>query len=170
MKLCRKCQIKKPIKEFFKHINGKFGVSGRCKQCIKLYQEQNKEHRKIYSKQYGKYYWLKNKKKIQERTQKWLKDNPDKHFGYQLKYHYGITLQTYLKLSQKQNNVCAICNKKEVKTRNGKKLFQLAVDHCHKTGKIRGLLCHACNNGLGRFQDNIQFLRSAIKYLQTHRR
>jgi hypothetical protein len=47
----------------------------------------------------------------------------------------------------------------------GKKIF-LAVDHCHAGGHIRGLLCRQCNVGLGNFQDNIQYLKNAIKYLE----
>lgn len=61
---------------------------------------------------------------------------------------------------QKQNNKCAICN-------DDRNLFikGLAVDHCHKTGKIRGLLCSKCNIGLGQFKDDINLLNKAIKYL-----
>ena len=46
--------------------------------------------------------------------------------------------------------------------------MQLVVDHCHKTGKIRGLICDSCNVGLGRFKDNIDNLKNAIKYLEKN--
>lgn len=63
---------------------------------------------------------------------------------------------------------CGICNKKllqNTKTR-GQGLDTVAIDHCHKTGQIRGLLCSACNKGLGMFSDNIDKLKSAIKWLE----
>ena len=58
-----------------------------------------------------------------------------------------------------QDNKCAICNSQ---------FNILAVDHCHVTGNVRGLLCNNCNNGLGRFKDNKQFLENAIKYLEKY--
>lgn len=61
---------------------------------------------------------------------------------YALKSTYGITEEQYLQLLAEQNGGCAICGKPP-----GKR--QLAVDHCHKTGVIRGLLCGRCNLGLG---------------------
>ena len=61
----------------------------------------------------------------------------------------------------KQNNCCAICGKSQ---NNENRRF--AIDHCHKTGKIRGLLCYTCNNGLGSFKDNVIFLLNAINYLK----
>lgn len=67
-----------------------------------------------------------------------------------------------LKLKEKHNYRCAICN-----THNDELTIPLAVDHDHTTNKIRGLLCGNCNNGLGRFKDNIEFLENAIKYLKN---
>jgi hypothetical protein len=64
------------------------------------------------------------------------------------------------KLLKKQGNVCAICGKGLEKDK------RLAVDHNHKTGKIRGLLCVNCNMMLGMSKDNINTLKSAIKYLE----
>jgi len=67
-----------------------------------------------------------------------------------------------------QNGVCAICSGGEtVKTRGT--LRRLAVDHDHETGKVRGLLCNRCNNGLGNFRDDPDLLREAIAYLQEAR-
>lgn len=77
-----------------------------------------------------------------------------------LKKNFGITLEIYNKMLEEQNSVCAICNKHvEKETRS------LAVDHCHSTGKIRGLLCRFCNQAIGHFDDNEELLQSAIRYL-----
>ena len=79
-----------------------------------------------------------------------------------LRNKYGITLDFYDKLLEKQNYVCAICN---LTNNNG---YKLCVDHCHTTGKIRGLLCHTCNTALGKFKDNEELLINAIKYLKKY--
>ncbi len=74
---------------------------------------------------------------------------------------YGLTEVEYTKKINEQNNICAICGKKDI----GK---VLCVDHDHDTGKVRGLLCNNCNIGLGNFKDNIKIIQSAIVYLQKY--
>ena len=83
----------------------------------------------------------------------------------QLKHYYGVDGVWYEQQLAKQNGVCAICRKPENKTINGK-LLRLAVDHCHDTGLVRGLLCQACNRGIGCFSHDVATLRSAIDYIQ----
>lgn len=74
---------------------------------------------------------------------------------------YGITPDQYKAMSEAQNHKCAICQKPETTK-------HLAVDHCHKTGKVRGLLCQVCNTSIGKFRDSIELLTSAIAYLNAH--
>jgi hypothetical protein len=79
----------------------------------------------------------------------------------------GLTqIETYEILLQKQNNVCAICKEENTATRQGRSK-KMAIDHCHKTLKVRGLLCSQCNSALGLFDDSIEILESAIKYLKN---
>lgn len=80
---------------------------------------------------------------------------------------YNITKEEYLLLVHKQNNCCAIClePEKDVDKRSGMPR-NLAVDHCHDTEKVRGLLCAKCNKGLGLFKHNVNYLLSAVKYLE----
>lgn len=73
----------------------------------------------------------------------------------------------YNSVFNKQNGCCAICGKPEKAKRNGR-IVNLAIDHNHKTNKIRGLLCKKCNIGLGHFEDNIICLKKAIAYLKQH--
>jgi len=88
----------------------------------------------------------------------------------QLKKMFGITLGIYEAILEYQGGVCAICGKAETVINSGsKKLQALAVDHCHKTGVIRGLLCSKCNNGLGYFKDSTALLQTAIKYLESRK-
>lgn len=74
---------------------------------------------------------------------------------------YGITLDDYNTLFINQNGCCAICNKHQSELDE-----TLNVDHCHKTSKVRGLLCGACNRGIGKLKEDINILNNAIKYLQ----
>jgi hypothetical protein len=78
--------------------------------------------------------------------------------------HYKLTIDEYRAMHDSQNGVCLICQKSAVG--RGKLKNQLAVDHCHKTGRIRGLLCSKCNTALGLFNDDIDLLEAAKNYLQ----
>ena len=91
----------------------------------------------------------------------WRKVDPRRKINSNLKNLYDITLCEYEEILKNQNGRCAICDKKSVENLRGK----LFVDHCHKTGIVRGLLCHQCNDGLGKFKDKIELLLKAAKYL-----
>jgi len=79
---------------------------------------------------------------------------------------YGITGAQYNALFEEQKHKCAICGSAETaRSQKTKSVMKLAIDHCHKTGKVRGLLCSSCNQGLGRFKDDVDLLRKAIDYL-----
>jgi hypothetical protein len=79
----------------------------------------------------------------------------------QLKQRYGITIEEYNKIFQKQKGKCAICGKHQAEFK-----VALAVDHNHITNEVRGLLCCNCNMGIGRLQDNVEILNNAISYLK----
>lgn len=118
-----------------------------------------------------------------QRAEKWKRENPEREKATREKYRktekyrkalrnrwyrnrYGISLLVYDTLLEKQNNVCAICFQPE-RGKNTKGVIKpLAVDHCHQTGKVRGLLCSHCNSILGQAKDNIETLASAIQYLK----
>ncbi len=79
-----------------------------------------------------------------------------------IRNQYGITLAEYNTMLEAQDYKCAICgNEDEVEGR------RLAIDHCHTSGKVRGLLCGKCNRGLGLFYDNDELLHNAIQYLKN---
>ena len=87
-------------------------------------------------------------------------ERPEVEQDWYLRTEYGISLAEYNALRTKQKGLCAICRKSQKK--------RLSVDHCHTTGRVRGLLCDRCNHGLGHFKDEIAFLQRAIKYLAEH--
>lgn len=120
-----------------------------------------------------------------EYQREWRKRNPEKHRQYQetywakpnnaqtaavrarkskLKLSYGLTPEEYNDMLIKQGYTCAICH---TTTPTGKwKVF--AVDHCHITNKVRGLLCNECNRGMGLLKDNAELLRAAALYLERN--
>jgi hypothetical protein len=99
------------------------------------------------------------------RSTSYARENKDKipSTGYSLKRRYGITSQDYVELLNKQNNCCAICFTTACHTGRN-----FSVDHDHKTGKVRGLLCAHCNVGLGNFKDQTTLLQKAIEYLKEN--
>ena len=88
----------------------------------------------------------------------YYKNNPDKAHQRNLKTFYGITKQDFQKMCEEQGEACACCGK----------VAPLNVDHCHITGKVRGLLCTNCNFALGHFKDNVEVIQKAIDYLKEH--
>lgn len=149
-KICSLCKKKKSISKF--HINscGKLGRDSRCKICKtthrKRWYEKNREkellERKNYYRQHTKESYLQSTKT-----------------NYRLKYN--ITLEQYDLMFEMQGGKCAICNLPELNRR-------LSIDHDHKTGKIRGLLCVRCNVKLSTLEDN-EFVTKAKRYLKNCR-
>ena len=102
-----------------------------------------------------------------EGSLQWKRDNPSKVRQWKLKSKYGMNNSDYTAMLLSQNGVCAICGKKETRTQGAMIQF-LSIDHCHKTGKVRGLLCHNCNTMIGQAKDKIQVLENAITYLRKN--
>ncbi len=92
---------------------------------------------------------------------------PDSQRERNLKKDFGISVSDYEEMLAKQNYSCKICgvSAEEEKLRTSKRL---AVDHCHTTGRVRGLLCRKCNTGLGNFNDDISLLCKSINYLKEN--
>lgn len=91
------------------------------------------------------------------------KANPGPRRSTILKNKYGIDLAQYEDMLLNQNSLCKICGSSNP---GPKGVF--AVDHCHNTGKVRGLLCYLCNIGLGSFRDSVESLDKAIRYLKEN--
>lgn len=143
-KQCYKCKRVLPNKFFYRSRRNKSGLSTYCIECIK---EKNKTQLKNKNKNYKKWYAKRGGKD-------WVRD-------YNLQQKYGITLEQYKLLLKQQDNRCAICGKHQI---DEKRFF--SVDHNHKTGKIRGIICNFCNNRLLRYlMDNRIRAKGLISYL-----
>ena len=108
------------------------------------------------------------------RTEAWRKNNPEKNavanrrrYGKPRNNHFGVSCVEYKKMFNSQNGVCAICGLPE-RSRHKGIIKSLCVDHCHETGKTRGLLCTRCNSGIGFLQDDLDLLASASSYLLNY--
>ena len=139
MKNCSVCGTLKEFSAFTKQKECRNGVRGICKACHL------------------------------ERTKAWKAKNitASKHmeFASLLKTKYGMTTDHFEWLHEEQAGLCAICNKPE--TAGGR--TRLSVDHDHTCGTIRGLLCHNCNTGLGKFMDQEELLLKAAEYLKMRK-
>jgi hypothetical protein len=93
-----------------------------------------------------------------ERTKAWYAAHPWARKGQRLRARYGITLADYERMLAQQRTACAICRAALVPG-------STHVDHCHRTGKVRGLLCGHCNKALGLFRDDAEVIRAAVQYL-----
>ena len=122
---------------------------------MKKWHEKHPGHRAIYNKKYQET----NKDKLNASARQRYKDNPSKAKDIRLRYNYGLSKEQYDILFESQGHRCAICG-----TWDGKEA--LAVDHCHKIGRIRGLLCRKCNLALGYTNDDTAILQKAIDYLK----
>lgn len=146
-KYCKVCTEVKPSSEFSygKRI---------CKPC------RSKQEIENYWKSPETYREKKRGKPKTKAREAWQEKNRNYQYEWHLRATYGLTQEDYNTLLSSQGYKCAICGAQEQE--------RMFVDHCHATGKVRGLLCNSCNCGLGFFQDNVQYMRNAIEYIEKH--
>lgn len=124
------------------------------KEYNRRYYQANKERAKAY--------YQANKDKQRQQATQWIATNPIRYRDSQYRKKFGITYDEVQAMREQQGNRCIICGKEfDVSSRH----TTYCVDHCHTEGHVRGLLCGACNKGLGLFKDDPQILANAIKYL-----
>jgi hypothetical protein len=136
-------------------------IKGKTKRCsfCKKFKKFDQFHKNRHA-----YYGLRSRCKICENSecrQKYSK-NPQYYKNMtesSLKHRYGISIKEYNEMMDRQNGFCAICG-----IHKDYLNYRLFVDHNHRTGEIRGLLCPKCNAGLGSFKDDVKLLEKAIQY------
>ena len=172
-KLCFSCVQYKPTSCFHKAKKEKDGFQYNCIDCSKKYHAKRYVEQKDKLKVQLKKYKEENKEKLEVASLLWKKNNPDKVKQYQrtsnLRKNFGLSMDEYEEMLANQNNLCAICEKPETFIHHQtKETARLAVDHCHKTNKVRKLLCKSCNTALGLFKDDIGVMENAVQYLKDH--
>ncbi|RKZ79018.1 MAG: hypothetical protein DRQ35_05005 [Gammaproteobacteria bacterium] len=145
-KTCDKCGITGELSLFRKHKTYEDGYQPKCKPC---HAEEARVRREVCGNE------------VREGRRAYYKENTEKYRWSTLKRLYGITEFDYNRIFEEQEGCCEICciHQKDLKK-------ALSVDHNHNTGEVRGLLCQACNTGLGNFRDRPETLLAAIQYLE----
>ncbi len=150
MKSCSTCREPKDLTEFAKNSSAADGLYHRCRRCA--------------SKRWKEYYAA-NSDDIKEHQNNYYHANSEKNKKCSTralrKTRYGVTQEMYDAMHTAQLGVCAICLRDD-----GAR--SLSVDHCHKTGKVRGLLCGKCNLTLGTFDEDIARFQACADYLSSH--
>ena len=166
-KQCKKCGVVKPVTDY--HAHPKLQYHPRCKPCR---AEGQREYYRANPDKFKAYKAQARGETLEERAariQKRKDEAPAKRKATQWRSHIkrtlGISADEYTQMLEAQDHSCAICGTQEP----GRGYKNFSIDHCHDTGKIRGLLCNACNVGLGYFKDNEVNLEAAIKYLRKAR-
>jgi len=167
MKTCKKCGQELPTSSFNKHATNTDGLTGKCNNCL-IKERKAREAFNIVSvltktckrceKSLCSDKFIKNKSVI-DGLNGWCKDCSK---DSSLSHKYSITLSEYNDLLSKQEYKCKICL---TDNPGGKGAF--VVDHCHKSGVIRGLLCNHCNTGIGKLHDDAKLLLRAANYVQS---
>lgn len=166
---CSNCDQFKKLSEFTKNRSKKNGFDDRCAICsakknLEKYYRNREKYISSMKERYSKI-----KTEVSQKTKKLRKENPDFFKNQKLRNGFGITIEQYKEMLRKQNNVCAICNHPErIIDRRLNRPRSLAVDHDHKTKKVRGLLCMGCNQGLGNIRESHQTALRMAKYIREH--
>lgn len=143
-KVCTKCGVEKSIR-CFKKVKPRKGPG----------KIRNPDQRSSWCKEC--------RKKTEAERRKSYPDVCEKSHRTTHLRRYGLTIETYNIMFQEQSGKCKICGT----TNPGGRTKYLMVDHDHKTGRNRGLLCNKCNQGLGHFKDDMKVLEKAIQYLHN---
>ena len=147
MKKCPDCGLKKPTNAFHRNIRAPGGRHVYCKKCNRVRMRA---------------YRISHRHELSERGKLRRAKNPERTWVHHIKQKHGSRAIVWYEIAYKeQGGICAICGLPE-RVKNKK----LSLDHCHHSGRLRGLLCNRCNTGLGSFKDSPLLLRKALKYLK----
>lgn len=128
------------------------------KAALKVYMQEYTEKHRERLRVMSKKRWAEKGSDILAARRKYKSET---YWANNLKYHYGITKETYLQMLSDQGESCGIC-----KVSIGMLNKRLSVDHCHKTGRVRGLLCQNCNAALGQLRESEEITISLLDYIR----
>jgi hypothetical protein len=176
------CKVHGPLTKDQMYISPRNHLKNECLACKKeraskwhkekrmLMKGESEEAKALRAAKNAKErgYRAANPEKYREMVQKSKRKNRDNIHKSEIKRLYGILPEEYDRMMKEQNGVCKICGKEETrKSRTPGKISKLAVDHDHKTGQIRALLCSDCNTGIGKLRDDPFLIDKAAAYLRS---
>lgn len=141
---CRECEQRKPREQMFSVH--KAAPKGWCRECRGVYRRA---------------YYAANREAALASSAKWKQANRSRWHDALRKSKYGLEYGAYAQMLEEQKGVCAICA-------SPPGARSLHVDHDHKTGQVRALLCDNCNRGIGHLKEDVGIMRAAIAYIQEH--
>ena len=152
-KTCNKCGNSYPYTSEYWPVKkkNKTGLDSPCRNCCRGYMKLRRANPEL-------------KERDKDSWRRWYKNHPKHTTEITRILKFNITPENYKKILLEQNNVCAICKKPETAVINNS-VKSLAVDHCHTTNKIRGLLCSRCNTALGLLKDDVSIVTNMVNYL-----
>lgn len=150
-KVCTRCEKEKSIEAFRFIRTNKNGTLLYASQCIECKTEVSRERYRNFPKEKRAEIYREKKEKTTFESRK----------DVRLKYRFGISLEIFNQMLLEQGSICKICEY-DITEETAR------VDHCHKSGKVRALLCHHCNTGIEHFKEDPEILLRAINYLGTH--
>lgn len=163
-KRCNKCKENKSLSSFRKVSKSKDGYCYYCRPCETAITYRARYKDIESSERFREKQRLYREKKNQ--NPEWVKKETERKRLHNLTKRYSITTKFYNNMLEEQNNLCAICGKE---FNNSDHVHDKPnIDHCHKTGKIRGIVHSKCNSMIGFAEDDVEKLEEAIKYLKKH--
>lgn len=139
-KACSRCKKVLPASEFYPHRRMKSGLQSHCRTCARQWHLDRPEY-------------------VQAKNASYKAANPDYSLNWARRQKFGLTPEQVEVMRVQQNGTCAGCQCALARANE-------CIDHCHVTGKVRGLLCKACNIGLGMFKDQASTLRRMADYVE----
>lgn len=154
-KVCNTCKEDLPLDRFYKNKTSRDGYQHHCKDCTRVKQAEwrkaNPEKARSYMKKYRES--ERGRRARQARTER---DREANRWGH-IQRRYGLTQDDYTRMYEEQGSRCPLClEEQEI----------LYVDHCHQTGRVRGLVCDRCNRALGALRDDADIAERAAAYLR----
>lgn len=139
---CTACEVTRPLSDFGKRPGYKDGRRRQCRFCRTKFERERRSNSAYVYKPLP----------------------PEVAHERHIKAKYGLTRKQYLSMLASQDGACAICRSKSP----GARCRNLFVDHCHRTGRVRGLLCNRCNLALSKFGDDLPGFRAVVAYLEGY--
>ncbi len=165
-KRCSDCNADRPVSEFDVNLATKSGLQHYCREHKRLRvlagRAKDPEKHIVANRENHRRHYAKDPKAYLTRVKARRRRNPAKYKAAdrraKLMHRYGLTEDSYNELLRAANGCCQICKRK---------MKKLHIDHDHETGKVRGLLCMTCNQGLGKLGDTLERLLVAVEYLRA---
>ena len=159
----KKCNCCKQEKELAAFASKRGKPNSRCRKCIGAYMQRHYLENRNREIQKRREWYAKNRKQSIACVKQNYANKKEQIKFQRIFKKYKLTKEAYLQMKEDQNGRCAAC-----KLENSSK--DLAVDHCHKTGKVRGLLCDQCNTSLGLLKDSPLRIKALLDFVEKHQK